>query len=805
MKQKKKEKNNNKLYIALEILLGITLFAGIFLFFYLREYQPSGADVYGHIYKARFLGDQIREGNFFPVFARDWYNGYQPFRYWPILCYYVMAFYYLLTGSAIYAYYLLFATVFVIGYIGFCLIANREKRYIFILIGIIYFFLPDNIRLMLGEGNLARVLMMGMLPLFFYFFTNLIEHKRSLIPTVVMVFLFTNIHVMLVAMCAIIFCLYGMWDGWKRGTWYLGPLAFVLGFLCAGIVLLPALLGDVVGGSDSSTSSDVADWSQSLLTSLSFTDRMPGETAGSFGLLFVGIAVLILIFGKRKKGAILALVFLLMTSSAFLPLVEKLPFWMLRYVQMCYVLICYEWGFLEFKKKGWIWLTFLMVFVDIMPSYPYFLQTEEPIEEGSLLEEAVDQTKSRLGVIDESGFKSYISYYAYEHGVDYAQGWGLQGAKTRSHIVHMTEAAKYGYYSYTFQDLLELGCDSVLFKKSILEEDFDIEEIKEAAAKYGYAYVEDTDAAILFHLEGVNGQFGVNISADNLAIGSSALYISYMYPSFVAGESDDLDDYSLEELKQYKKIYLSGFTYSDQQKFEELLTSLADAGTEVYIDAKSIPKNTYDIGCLFGIEIQDISLTKVSEWQYGDDTFSFDLPYKWVSQYLTSSSEDVTVENFVSDGLELGYFATYDENIHVIGMSLPYMLAEDHQAELQTLVEKMFAMTESDTDVSYEIVPLSITYEADGMTIEAEKDVCTNIAYQDNFVTDQNIGVKDDLVTVEAGITHIRYVYAYFKEGMIVTLIGIFATIFLWILLFKKKWDPLVPLRKLTDKLLEMN
>ena len=40
---------------------------------------------------------------------------------------------------------------------------------------------------------------------------------------------------------------------------------------------------------------------------------------------------------------------------------------------------------------------------------------------------------------------------------------------------------------------------------------------------------------------------------------------------------------------------------------------------------------------------------------------------------------------------------------------------------------------------------------------------------------------------------------------MIVTLIGIFATIFLWILLFKKKWDPLVPLRKLTDKLLEMN
>ena len=297
----------------------------------------------------------------------------------------------------------------------------------------------------------------------------------------------------------------------------------------------------------------------------------------------------------------------------------------------------------------------------------------------------------------------------------------------------------------------------------------------------------------------------MNISADNLAIGSSALYVSYMYPSFVAGASEDLDDYSLDDLKQYKKIYLSGFTYSDQQKFEELLTSLADAGTEVYIDARSIPKNRYGIGNLFGIEVQDITLTKVSEWRYGDDTYTFDLPYKWVSQYLTSSNDDVTMENFVTDGLELGYFATYDKNIHVVGMSLPYMLAEDPQADLRTLVEKMFAMKEADTNVSYEIVPLTITYDANGMTIKTDQDVCTNVAYQDNFVSDRKFGVKNELITVKAGTTRIHYAYAYFKEGMIVTLIGIFATIFLWILLFKKKWDPLVPLRKLTDKLLEMN
>ena len=117
----------------------------------------------------------------------------------------------------------------------------------------------------------------------------------------------------------------------------------------------------------------------------------------------------------------------------------------------------------------------------------------------------------------------------------------------------------------------------------------------------------------------------------------------------------------------------------------------------------------------------------------------------------------------------------------------------------------MFAMKETDTNVSYKIVPLTITYDTHGMTIKTDQDVCTNVAYQDNFVSDQKFGVKNELITVKAGTTRIRYVYVYFKEGLIVTLIGIFATIFLWILLFKKKWDPLVPLRKLTDKLLEVN
>ena len=69
MKQKNKEQNHNKKYIAIEILVGILVSLGIFLFLYLRGYQPAGEDVYGHLYKVEFLGENIKKGVLFPLYT----------------------------------------------------------------------------------------------------------------------------------------------------------------------------------------------------------------------------------------------------------------------------------------------------------------------------------------------------------------------------------------------------------------------------------------------------------------------------------------------------------------------------------------------------------------------------------------------------------------------------------------------------------------------------------------------------------------------------------------------------------------
>ena len=69
--------------------------------------------------------------------------------------------------------------------------------------------------------------------------------------------------------------------------------------------------------------------------------------------------------------------------------------------------------------------------------------------------------------------------------------------------------------------------------------------------------------------------------------------------------------FRVDKTSEYKKIYLSGFTYEDQDAFEELLQKLNAANVDVYIDASSVPQGMYQIGKLFDVETQNIELKKV--------------------------------------------------------------------------------------------------------------------------------------------------------------------------------------------------
>ena len=763
-----------KTKILIEFLIGILIAFGIFSYLYIIDFIPIGNDIYGHLYKGQILTKNIQNGIWYPLYTTEWYNGIQLFRYWPIFTYYVISFFNIFVNDITISYYIFLAFTFLLSYSGWCAISNKENKWIYVVIGIFYWFLPDNIRVTFGEGNLARVFIFALLPFFFYFFSNLLERKKHFIPTVLMIVLLTCSHFMLAAMCAIIFCIYAIFS--SRKNWYYGILSFICGFLVSGLILYPGLKGGLVSDTNSASIETMKDWSQSLFTSLSVTNRY--ETICTFGISVLIISIFILKYGKNKVGTMIGLIFFTLTSSIFTPLLMQLPlsqvWWMARFIQMCYVLIFYELGKIIINKKYLI-IIFILLILDIIPSYKYFTKVDEFNVNTYLLEDAIEVTNNRLGVVDESTIGPYISYYVLEKNIPYLQGWAIQGATTKDNIISLTESMKLGFYNYSFKNLLELGCDSIIVKKSILF-NFDKNEFINSASYYGYELLKENNEVYLFDNKQINETFGVNFTYNNLSIGNSSVYISYLYPSFEQGFSDNIFDYQLEDLLKYKKIYLSNFQFNRTKELEELLLTLSNNGVQIYVDTTHLPINALSISNLFDIESKFIDLREIKNISFNENKYMFDVPYSWYTTYLTTSNPNVNLHTYKYGEIEIGYLADY-ENIHLIGFNLPYLYIESPQDDLHLLLNDIFDTTRQDYLVDYEIVNINIKYDSNSILIESPIEINTTLAYQDNFKSNELLKENNNLLIVQEGITNINIIYKHFVEGIIITILGLILTI----------------------------
>ena len=140
-----KYKTNLKimLYLFLTIIVSYIL---ILILYYSKQW-PNGNDVWGHIFKAQVLYDEIVQGNYSPVATQYWYNGIDLFRYWPPLSYYIIAFLAFFTnGNIINASYLFIMLCMLFSTCGFLLLGLREKKLtLSFILGNIYFLLLHDI------------------------------------------------------------------------------------------------------------------------------------------------------------------------------------------------------------------------------------------------------------------------------------------------------------------------------------------------------------------------------------------------------------------------------------------------------------------------------------------------------------------------------------------------------------------------------------------------------------------------------------------------------------------------------------
>ncbi len=778
---------------------------------------PQGSDTFCHLYRADLLLKNVQLGNWFPLYDSTWYNGVEIMRYWGPLPLYILAGLEWIIGTSVLdAYVLLLGTLLMIGGCGWLLWGIRYRRIgLSVTIGLLWFFMPENMRVVILEGNLPRGVINALLPFFFYFVWRVMAEKRknAIFPLIIVTALITLCHLgitlMLIATMVIFTLFHSSMNHTPRNS--LSALsACISGVLLAGLWVVPALIGGAASGS--STNQVMKFFFESAFVSLNPFTRINGDMLSFyFGLSVFLICILGTLLAPKdtKAGFITALVLLICTTKSVYELFVKLPFsqflWMIRFIPIGLAAAMVSFLLWKGLKKWFVLALVILLAADCATSVQnIYFPPEYKIDnvqasldqraDEALITSAKEITKQRMALMDLSEYGSFAPYYITGVGkaVNYSFGAGWEGAGTASNIVNLNASIENGWYEYLFDRALELGNDTVLIPiDNLKEKSKDISRLMEAAKTLGYDPVESNETSMLFHKE-TPEQFGVISTYPNIAIGESASGIAMIFPCFEEGSKNNIDDYTYEELSGYNTIYLSGFTYTSKGEAEELLLRLAKSGVNIYIDMNRIPmdkvKKTME---LFGVTAQNISFSEnFPVFSYQNNNYSsLDFLYNvgdWNTVYLLGL-EQVDGSCDMTNKILPFLGTAKNKNLHFMGLNIVYYLQTTRDTEIKKLVEAIFCMQESSVP-KREVVPIDIQMNHHQITITSEYDqVNTTLSYIDIFRSNQQIQTINNLITVNSGTTVLDIKYPHIDKGLMVTAIGFLLAVISYITMKKMK------------------
>lgn len=801
--------------ITITILVYAFLAVMIAFLIYVGGNYPTGADTMCHIYKGDVLYHSIRQGNWYPLYDSFWYNGVQMMRYWAPLPVYFLAFCQMAAGGNDLDGYLLFvALVFYLGALIWLYIGHKKGRLrMGVFMGILWFFLPNNLFALFVEGNLPRSLSMILLPLFIYYICEyLFEEDAKALCKVVPVFAGIALchvgYAGMILLAMLLFLLMYRILSHRSGKCIPALISMILPFLIIGIWLYASLKGGITSTDSSQV---MKGFFQDAVISLNPLRRLTnGNTEFYFGFAAFAVAVFGAICSKRQSmvGFWAALLIFVCTTTSMYTVLEKLPgsqyLWMLRFISIALVMILYSFLLWRSLKKGFVIACCLLLLADCIPSLSLVWHgagkttAEENMQinsDASLITKAREVTKQRAALLDGSTLGAMAPYLLTDYDGKQTRGTfgaGWQSAATARNIVELNEAVERGFYPFLFDRTVELGNDTVLIRISELKEkEKDVECVSRAAKEQEFYLEAQNDSYLLFHRD-MYPAFGTIGNYDGLAIGTSAATLTYSYPDITRGESDDLNDYSFAELSGYRVIYLSGFSYRDKDKAEKMIKKLSDQGVRVIISGDGIPLNEKNgIRSFLGVTCQNIYFENGYPILYtGEeelDTELFDKENReWKTVYFNGLDRE---DGYLYDsGMKVAFSGTvYNENIVFVGLNLPYhyFLTQD-----QNVGEYMNRIMGDDLSGLPErtIVPLQITYSAHVIRIRSPRDgVNTSLAYHDIFQSRQKIDQEHTLTVVRHGVTVIRLHYPYLPQGLCMSLVGIFGYIWFCHNLLRKR------------------
>lgn len=791
--------------LAMVLLYGIFA-AGIAYIIYLGGRYPAGTDTMCHVYKGDLLYHSIRQGNWYPLYDKFWYNGVQMMRYWAPLPVYVLAFCQALAaGNDIMGYLVFVAVVFFFGaliwlYIG----VKKERPWLGAFFGILWFFMPNNLYALFVEGNLPRSLSMVLLPLLFYsVYEYLLEDRWQEMGRLILVFVGIALchvgYAGMILLALLIFLLFYWLVYRKRGKCFVVLASLILSFLIIGVWLFASLKGGITSTDSSQV---MRTFFQDAVISLNPFRRVSvGHVEFYFGIA----AFLLMVFGgvcsKKKSiiGFLSAFVIFVCTTTTLYDVLEKLPgseyLWMLRFISIALCMILYSFLLWNTLRRWIVVVCVVLLTVDVIPSLNLVYsggsettasQWMEETEQDCLIERAREITFQRVALLDGSVLGAMAPYLLVNYDGTQTPntfGAGWQSAATAENIVLLNEAVEQGHYLYLFDRCLELGNDTVLIKISQMKhKEADIQQVTESAEKLGYRLVDSNNSFLLYHLDTVYDCFGTVCQYNGIGIGTAASLMSLSDPDIVKGDSTNLNQYSYEELSEYKIIYLAGFEYDDKEKAEELIIRLSEAGVRIVIIGDGLPYNEKTRTQEFlGVTCHDILFENgypMLHTEKGEvDCGLFDREYSdWKCVYFNGLEE---TKGYLYDaGRKIDFLGTVqNENICFIGLNLTfhYALTQDENAgALIHSVTGEFLRELPDR----RLVPLEITYGKNRLVISSQEDeVNTSLAYHDIFQSRQVLKHKNQLTYVDRGETVITMKYPYLAEGLCMSVVGVALTV----------------------------
>lgn len=780
---------------------------------------PKGSDVMYHMYRSSSLIESIRSGDWYPLYDRLLYNGVQAMRYWAPIPVYVLAFASMIAKDLLSGYLLYTGFVFFLGGCGWLLFGWKHNRFFLAAaVGTLWFFIPDNLRVYFGSGNLPRGLVAALLPYLLFFVLEFIENGKlkNIIAVIALISVMALCHLgetSIIIICLILFFfIYAVIHRNVSGPLWVLP-GIGISFLLIGIWLYPSMQGGLLsmgGGSLQEMKSSFADGWKTL---------NPFERYHDIGALYFGLALFVIcILGillankKVKPGFITGLVIYVGTTLSAYPVISNMPFgrlfWMERFVSFAMAGIFVSIFFWKELKKWIVVMLCLLIALDCVPSLGYVYapkeqrisdpkQAQAELAQDIGMDKLKEQTKQRTAVMDLSSYGSFAPYYLAGEEPYTANAFGAawQSAKTARNIVQLNTAFSSGYYDYMFDRCLDLGNDTVLVRISLLKNrSDDVDDVVNAARRLGYRLTAQDNEKLMFSRD-INGNFGLKTTYSAIAIGDSARDIALRYPVFKETTDPDLNHYTYDELKNYKVIYLSGFTYDDDEQAETMLANLGKNGVRIYIDMNRVPVDqTTKLNQFMGVKAQDVSFEEsFPTLTYGGKeytSYTFGNPLgekqsKWNTVYLTGLKNELGYSIF--ENKKIAFFGTGNyENVYFIGFNLPYHVLTRFDKGLAAMVDDMLGLQEGALPART-LEPLQVRYSEDSIIIRSNSDgVNTTLAYHDIFRSKQKIYEDNNLLVVDRGTTKIDFVYPYFKAGISMTASG-FALLALYLVLLRRR------------------